>query len=211
MDYLLKQGLLFKDAPEPLFELFCTWPNNDNILCNKQFKNTYDYSKHLKEVHACNMNYKLSKRPHRRWNCTEQEAQNLQNRKCWCGKEKKDFEPHQITYCCKKHNDQWWIKTDYVDPHRRKFLKENGKCRHCGLVKPYSYYGDNLEVDHIIAIMFGGHPWDERNLQTLCHDCHVLKTNSDRRIQKFWRDTQYYDPVFARETPQQLMEQFTQA
>lgn len=33
-----------------------------------------------------------------------------------------------------------------------------------------------FEVDHIQPISKGGHPFDERNLQTLCEDCHKEKT-----------------------------------
>jgi len=36
------------------------------------------------------------------------------------------------------------------------------------------------EVDHIKRISEGGDPWDENNLQSLCHDCHSSKTASDK-------------------------------
>lgn len=38
-----------------------------------------------------------------------------------------------------------------------------------------------LEVDHIKAVVNGGEMWDEKNLQTLCHACHVWKTKNDLR------------------------------
>ena len=50
-------------------------------------------------------------------------------------------------------------------------------------------YGDpyerarDLEVDHIVPVADGGHPFDPANLQTLCSECHQDKTareNSER-------------------------------
>lgn len=43
-----------------------------------------------------------------------------------------------------------------------------------------------FEVDHINPISKGGHPFDERNLQTLCEGCHAEKTareNSNKEQQ----------------------------
>src|SRR3990167_3107646 len=36
-----------------------------------------------------------------------------------------------------------------------------------------------FEVDHKIAIVNGGHPWKEENLQVLCTPCHLEKTKKD--------------------------------
>lgn len=50
----------------------------------------------------------------------------------------------------------------------------------------YGYLSEHetaLEVDHIVPIAEGGHPFDPANLQTLCEDCHRDKTaqeNSER-------------------------------
>ena len=76
--------------------------------------------------------------------------------------------------------------TDYVSPHKNKFLGKARKCAKCGKKKGLDYFG-RLEMDHIIALMFGGHPWDERNLQALCSMCHKAKTKSDLQILKYWR------------------------
>lgn len=35
-------------------------------------------------------------------------------------------------------------------------------------------------VDHVVPIEDGGDPWDEANLQPLCHPCHSRKTAQDR-------------------------------
>jgi 5-methylcytosine-specific restriction endonuclease McrA len=50
-----------------------------------------------------------------------------------------------------------------------------------GTVLPEHVYVESwnsgfFEVDHIQRLTDGGHPFDERNLQTLCHHCHTKKT-----------------------------------
>lgn len=238
----MKQGLLFKDAPEPRMELFCaSLKDIDNYKgghCYLQFNDVRSFEKHQLEVHKQvyiekkyrshkeyfwylekyldrdntptfkQINFKLPSRPSRRWKITVKEYVNLENKKCWCGKTKKEFVGRQQKYCTPAHTSNWYDRTTYVNWHKDAFLVMHPKCYKCGDTELHAkggYGKSNLEVDHIIAIMFGGHPWDDRNLQTLCHKCHVLKTNSDRRIQKFWRDTQYYDPVFARDIAQQIL------
>jgi len=42
-------------------------------------------------------------------------------------------------------------------------------------------WGFGCEVDHIKAVALGGAMWDENNLQTLCKECHKLKTRKDRK------------------------------
>ena len=192
----MKQGLLFKDAPEPRVELFCTFWNEKNgksIKCNTQFYNAYEYSIHLSIEHEVDIKFELPTRPLRRWNCTEEEARNLDNKKCWCGKERKDFEKYQVTYCCKAHNDEWWIKTDYVNTHKSKFLKTTKECAYCGLEAKHSWNSSNMEMDHIIAIVLGGHPWHHDNLQALCSECHKIKTKSDVGILAWWKRQAKYD------------------
>lgn len=237
----MKQGLLFKESPEPRIELFCErYPNEyKDGKCNLQFFSVREFEKHMLEVHDSipgkfkggfygtrngpswfnkeyleredfiHLRFVLPTRPQRRWNCTQQEARNLDNKKCWCGKARKDFDKHQITYCCKEHNDQWWIKTDYVGPHKDKYLKDHDKCEHCNKVVHYNYYGNNLEVDHIIAIILGGHPWHDDNLQALCSECHKIKTKSDVAILAWWKRECKYDlgPIIP--DNQTLLESFT--
>jgi hypothetical protein len=36
-------------------------------------------------------------------------------------------------------------------------------------------------VDHILGIQFGGDVFDERNHQTLCHACHGVKNETEKR------------------------------
>jgi 5-methylcytosine-specific restriction endonuclease McrA len=47
---------------------------------------------------------------------------------------------------------------------------------------PYENARD-LEVDHIVRIADGGHPFDPGNLQTLCSECHSEKTASENSEQ----------------------------
>jgi 5-methylcytosine-specific restriction endonuclease McrA len=83
---------------------------------------------------------------------------------------------------------------------RRIIDRDDETCQHCGYDHTYERrarrrdelkerYGDpyehdcGLEVDHIIPVSEGGHPFDPANLQTLCTDCHKHKTareNSER-------------------------------
>lgn len=57
---------------------------------------------------------------------------------------------------------------------RRSLLKaSNYQCQHCGS-------GDNLEVDHIIPVAFGG-PNQPLNGMVLCHVCHLKKSRAERR------------------------------
>ncbi len=52
--------------------------------------------------------------------------------------------------------------------------RDNYRCVICGDNK-------NTEVDHIKPLIYGGNN-DETNLQTLCRDCHKVKTKKDRKI-----------------------------
>lgn len=51
---------------------------------------------------------------------------------------------------------------------RRYIARRDGKCVKCGSRGDY-------EVDHIIPLDDGGHPFDPDNLQRLCPDCHDEK------------------------------------
>lgn len=51
--------------------------------------------------------------------------------------------------------------------------RDGFKCVRCGSSGP-------LEVDHILSIAKGG-SWEPTNLQTLCSECHRVKTIGDSR------------------------------
>ncbi|MCY4414953.1 MAG: HNH endonuclease signature motif containing protein [Chloroflexi bacterium] len=57
---------------------------------------------------------------------------------------------------------------------RRVFERDGNRCRECGSAR-------QLECDHITSLFSGGEPWDMRNLQTLCRDCHIRKSRMERR------------------------------
>ena len=51
---------------------------------------------------------------------------------------------------------------------RLRQLSEAPHCAHCG--RPAT------QVDHIVPVESGGHPFDPENLQSLCQSCHSSKT-----------------------------------
>ena len=46
-------------------------------------------------------------------------------------------------------------------------------CRHCAL---RGIHRPATDVDHIVRIADGGDWFDPENLQSLCHECHAMKT-----------------------------------
>lgn len=53
----------------------------------------------------------------------------------------------------------------------------NPKCSDCNnIFKP-----QDLAVDHIIPVNFGGSFWDIRNHVVLCHKCHNKKTGKEKK------------------------------
>ena len=70
------------------------------------------------------------------------------------------------------------------DDYRNRF--EEWRARRDRLKERYGHpeeHATGLEVDHIVPVADGGHPFDPANLQTLCEACHREKTaaeNSER-------------------------------
>lgn len=62
------------------------------------------------------------------------------------------------------------IKGDNSTIRMELFKRDNGGCLHCGLIS------DDWESDHIRPVSLGGSACDLSNFQTLCKDCHRLKT-----------------------------------
>lgn len=222
----MKQGLLFKEAPEPRAELYC-------YKCTVNFYTGYEYQQHRKKIHneiyALHWNgydyyghweeikylekkdsgvcrndkgeliekpWKTLSRPSQRCKSNQKEQANLRAGKCFCGKPKKDFDKYQRKYCTSRHSSEWYSRNLSMGQHRDRFLFKHGNfCDGCSKKVESSY---DMEMDHVIAIILGGHPWDERNLQALCSTCHKKKTRQDLIIYKFWKDQQWYDPVFCR-------------
>lgn len=90
----------------------------------------------------------------------------------WCSGEVK--KPRR-TWCSEECVDQMRA----MDPNaiRSRVLKrDEGKpCPLCGSER---FFG---EVDHIVPIIEGGHPFDLANLRTICTDCHKQETAALRR------------------------------
>ncbi len=74
---------------------------------------------------------------------------------------------------CDLHDGYSMLRERYWSYFRtRILLRDNHTCKKCG-------NRENLEVDHIIAIVNGGDQWNENNLQVLCNNCHKEKTKLD--------------------------------
>ena len=54
------------------------------------------------------------------------------------------------------------------------FDRDGWRCVLCGRA-------GRLEADHIKRLEDGGAVWELRNIQTLCRDCHLIKTGDERR------------------------------
>ena len=74
-------------------------------------------------------------------------------------------------------NSSYLTHLDVFPPSvRTAILEADGHvCRKCGATQ-------NLEVDHIVPVHYGGQSTVE-NGQTLCHECHQRKTYYEGRIQ----------------------------
>ncbi len=57
---------------------------------------------------------------------------------------------------------------------RRAVLRDNPWCQECGLEVA-------TEVDHVVSMHDGGHPFERTNLQSLCKKCHSRKTGREVR------------------------------
>lgn len=79
----------------------------------------------------------------------------------------------------KRNNGRAWRKF-----REKVLLRDQYTCQHCGLVSM------KLEVDHIKPLADGGQDLCMQNSQSLCPDCHTLKTvkeNSERAIVSLFR------------------------
>lgn len=228
----MKQGLLLKEAPEPIMVVQCGFVNLDKkIVCNELFDTSYAYALHREKIHNQRLEYFLDEydyqyggkgeiyhakdwsnkwvtpeesqgrmrkpwpapsRPVRRYYITDQERANMSKKNtCFCGN---SFKWPRRKYCSDTCANDWWMEKSAVwDIFKTRFLnKQNPKsyryiCEHCNEETKHP------EVDHIRAIVLGGHPWDYRNLQVLCHQCHKIKTKSDVGILAAWRRLANYD------------------
>ena len=95
----------------------------------------------------------------------------MKNRKC-ANCEKK-LEGQQIYYCSRECKEIFYEKhplsLSWNQLRHQALVRDNHKCVKCG--------GPAEEVDHILELRYGGDEFDLGNLQSLCHSCHVEKTN----------------------------------
>ena len=84
---------------------------------------------------------------------------------------------NQLYYCsetCKaEFYDRHPTSISWNDMRQKALDRDLNKCVKCGKTAD--------EVDHIMEIWEGGPEFDMDNLQSLCHECHVAKTNESRR------------------------------
>lgn len=79
---------------------------------------------------------------------------------------------------CSSYCNKAWVRQHRWTQARRDVVKRDGhRCVTCGS-------GDRLEVNHIVPRNGGGYGfgcWHHHsNLETLCHDCHVVVTREQR-------------------------------
>jgi len=81
-------------------------------------------------------------------------------------------------YCsgyCKSIAENIYKFFDWSFISSRVKRRDDRTCQRCG--RPLEDLGEDefLEVDHIVPVSEGGHPFDSTNLQTLCTSCHNEK------------------------------------
>ncbi|MHB1708709.1 MAG: HNH endonuclease [Thermoplasmataceae archaeon] len=90
-----------------------------------------------------------------------------------CGKK---LEGNQLYYCSENCKAEFYVNhptsVHWNEIRNQALARDNNSCVKCG--KPAG------EVDHIQEIWEGGPEFDLDNLQSLCHECHVAKTNENR-------------------------------
>lgn len=77
---------------------------------------------------------------------------------------------------CRGENSSNWHGGKVVWLRRQVFERDHYTCSYCGIGDP-----DLMELDHILPQRrFPELKFEMRNLQTLCSNCHIKKTNEDR-------------------------------
>lgn len=96
--------------------------------------------------------------------------------KCRCGCRKKVKPPRRVwatDECSQAASDYYMLIKGYQSFVRRQvYARDKGVCAHCG--KRCGRKG--WEADHILEVVYGGGGCGLDNYQTLCVDCHKVKT-----------------------------------
>ena len=84
---------------------------------------------------------------------------------------------NQLYYCSENCKLEFYnshpTSISWNDVRKRALERDQNTCVKCGKAAE--------EVDHVKEIWEGGPEFDLDNLQSLCHDCHVAKTNESRK------------------------------
>lgn len=83
-----------------------------------------------------------------------------------------------------KRYDSKFYRTTKWFTRRTAVLLDEPTCRHC---KENGRITEARVVDHIIPRSWGGDDYDWDNLQPLCHRCHNIKTNREKKKSKIKR------------------------
>lgn len=90
-----------------------------------------------------------------------------------CGKK---LEGNKLYYCTENCKVEFYVNhptsIHWNEIRNQALARDNNSCVKCGR--------HAKEVDHILEIWEGGPEFDLDNLQSLCHECHVAKTNEKR-------------------------------
>lgn len=77
---------------------------------------------------------------------TEDEIKNLENKKCWCGKPRSEFDKGMRVYCCADHRSEWYSRTISWGELKNNFLDKKGKkCAKCGCTPESLKKGEKSE------------------------------------------------------------------
>jgi hypothetical protein len=83
--------------------------------------------------------------------------------------------PGRKYYCSEECRLQVNVLNNFKLLKKLVYKRDNYTCKICGR----KFSPSQLECDHIKPIALGGKEFDITNLQTLCKDCHRIKTKQD--------------------------------
>lgn len=120
----------------------------------------------------------------------------IQNKQCpSCGTPKSKWNRRTDWTCCSTDcTKKFWSEHDksvsWLGQRLKALRRDNFTCLRCGTrhayhSKHYNYdfaEDGKLEGDHIIPVCIGGDCFDLDNIQTLCIDCHKIKTKEDMKL-----------------------------
>jgi len=73
-------------------------------------------------------------RTYQAYKFTDEELENLKNGKCWCGKDRSEFQKGMRVYCSPEHREIWRKKVLTWQEFRDAFLRKHGEyCDICGV------------------------------------------------------------------------------